>query len=443
MERNQNGGPSVSETARRGSEAGPREWGWVDATIWTEPMLAALENGVKGGRWYSLFDKVSRASTLGNAWSAVRANRGASGVDGVSVERFDANADKYLEELHGQLASGAFRPLPVRRAWIPKAGGGSRPLGIPAVKDRVAQAALKLVLEPIFEKEFLPGSYGFRPGRGAKDALREVDRSLKEGFTHVVDADLKSYFDSIPHDRLMGLLSERVSDGRVLGLVRAFIEAKVLDGLEGWTPAAGTPQGGVISPLLANVYLHPLDLLMAREGFRVVRYADDFVIMCENAAEADRALGMVQEWVAANGLALHPEKTRVGDCMVEGQGFEFLGYRFECGRRMVRKKSRMALRDKIRLKTGRTRGDSLETIVKDLNRTLKGWYAYFKHAHRSNLLQADQFVRRRVRSILRKQEKRPGMGKCLEDHMRWPIAFFRGEGLFTMVEARDLECQPR
>src|SRR5260221_10751368 len=201
----------LNEVQTTGSD---RDWSWVEASVWTERMVSALENGVKGGRWYSLIDKVYAPATLAAAWARVQANRGAAGVDGVSVERFAARSEAYLAELSAELRSGAYRPQPVKRVEIPKGDGRTRPLGIPAVKDRIAQAAVKLVIEPIFEVRFRSTSYGFRPGRGCHDALREVDQLLKAGFTHVVDADLEGYFDSIPHERLMGRVEERISDGR-------------------------------------------------------------------------------------------------------------------------------------------------------------------------------------------------------------------------------------
>ena len=295
-------------------------------------------------------------------------------------ERFAAQAERYLRELQDDLKDGSYRPNPVKRVEIPKGDGRTRPLGIPTVKDRIVQTALKLVIEPIFEVQFRPGSYGFRPGRSCKDALREVDRLLKEGYTHVVDADLKGYFDSIPHDRLMALVAGSISDGRVLSLIEGFLQQDIMTDMARWQPTTGTPQGAVISPLLANLYLHPLDLLMEQSGWRMVRYADDFVILCRTEAEARAALRQVEAWVAANGLTLHPDKTRVGDSRQPGQGFEFLGYRFEAGRRLVRKKSLKALKDKVRARTIRSRGDSLERIIGDLNPMLRGWFGYFKHA---------------------------------------------------------------
>ena len=431
--------------AKRGAEA--HDWTWVEATVWTERMVSALDNGVKacpragrspdpgGGRWYSLMDKVYAPATLAVAWDRVRANRGAAGVDGVSIERFAARSGAYLAELATDLREGSYRPQPVRRVDIPKGDGRTRPLGIPAVKDRIVQTAVKLVIEPIFEAAFLPASYGFRPGRGCHDALGEVDRLVKEGFTWVVDADLASYFDSIPHERLMERVGERISDGRVLGLISNWLGQDILRGMERWTPTAGTPQGAVISPLLANIYLHPLDEHMAAHGHRMVRYADDFVVLCASHEAAEAVLAEIRAWVAENGLSLHPDKTHVGDCRQPGQGFDFLGYRFEAGRRRVRKKSLTHLKDRIRQKTGRSRGQSLARIVEDLNPILRGWFGYFKHAHPHTFTSLDGFIRRRLRALLRMQMRRPGFGRCRADHQRWPNAFFAQFGLFALHTA--------
>lgn len=434
---------TVPARATQDAPTRPRDWRWVEATIWTERMLAALENGVKGGKWFSLIDKVYRPATLQAAWRKVAANAGAAGVDRQSVEQFAARAEVYLGELEAALKAGSYEPLAVLRVEIPKGPGKVRPLGIPAVKDRIVQTAVKLVLEPIFEREFLDTSYGFRPGRGCKDALREVDRLLKAGYTQVVDADLASYFDTIPHARLMARVGERVSDGRLLRLIEAFLHQDIVKGVQRWTPTGGTPQGAVISPLLANLYLHPLDGVMRERGYQMVRYADDFVVLCQTAEEARAGLAEVQAWVQANGLTLNPDKTHVGDCREQGQGFDFLGYRFEAGQRWVRRKSLAAIRDRIRAKTGRTRGDSLACIIAELNPMLQGWYGYFRHAHPWTFSGMDGFVRRRLRSLRRKQQKRPGTGRTLADHHRWPNAFFAELGLFTMTEAHALASRSR
>ncbi|MDO9139617.1 MAG: reverse transcriptase domain-containing protein, partial [Methylococcales bacterium] len=235
---------SVLETTKQETET-HASWVWVEASVWTAPMLAALVNGVKGGKWYSLMDKVYALATLTAAWQQVRKNKGSHGVDGMSIERFAAKEGQYLLELQQALKEGSYQPLPVKRVRIPKAGGGERPLGIPAVKDRVVQTALKRVIEPIFENEFVNHSYGFRPLRGCKLALREVDGHMKAGQTWVVDADLKSYFDTIPHAQLMAEVEKLISDGKVLKLIESYLEQDIMDGLKRWTPVAGTPQGAV------------------------------------------------------------------------------------------------------------------------------------------------------------------------------------------------------
>jgi RNA-directed DNA polymerase len=431
--------------AKQGAEmpTASRNWAWVEASVWTERMLSALENGVKGGKWYSLIDKVYAPATLELAWTKVRANKGAAGVDGQSVDRFAAKADVYLSELSTALREGNYRPQAVRRVEIPKGDGRTRPLGIPTVKDRIVQQAVRLVIEPIFENGFCDGSYGFRPERGCHYALREVDRLLKQGYTHVVDADLKGYFDTIPHGKLMARVEERISDGRVLDLIQDWLKADILQGLERWTPVEGSPQGAVISPLLANIYLDPLDRLMAEHGYPMVRYADDFVILTRNHAEAEAALALVKGWVASNGLTLHPEKTRIANCRKKGNGFEFLGYRFERGRRHVRKKSLDKLKETIREKTPRTRGQSLEFVIADLNRTPKGWFGYFKHAHPRIFLELDKTIRRRLRAMLRKQSRRSGFGTAQADHQRWPNACFADAGLFALHAAWQTARQSR
>ena len=224
-----------ADEATQGGEAA-RDFSWAEASVWTKRMLSALVNGVKGGKWYALMDKVFAPETLAAAWTKVRANKGAAGVDGQSIERFEARADLYLAELSTALREGSYRPQAVKRVDIPKGDGRTRPLGIPTVKDRIVQQAVRLVIEPIFEAGFRDESYGFRPGRGCHDALREVDRLIKEGYAYVVDADLAGYFDSIPHDRLMARVEAKVSDGRVLDLIRGWLKADILKGLEQWTP---------------------------------------------------------------------------------------------------------------------------------------------------------------------------------------------------------------
>jgi RNA-directed DNA polymerase len=302
----------------------------------------------------------------------------------------------------------------------------------------VVQTALVNAIEPIFERDFAEHSYGFRPGRSCKHALRRVDGLLKTGYHYLVDADLKSYFDTIPHDPLMDLLRTKVADGSVLSLIEAFLKAGIMDGLSTWTPEEGAPQGAVLSPLLSNIYLDPLDHLMADSGIEMVRYADDFVILCRTAEQAERALEMVREWTEAHGLKLHPTKTKIVD--VRSEGFEFLGYRFADGKRTPRPKSMKKLKDTIRGKTLRTSGKSLSCIIAELNPILRGWFAYFQHSHVWTFGSLDGWIRMRLRSILRKRCNLRGRGRG-RDHQRWPNVFFAKHGLFSLKDAHALACQ--
>jgi RNA-directed DNA polymerase len=402
-------------------------------------MLTALEEGVKGGRWHTLIDKVSFGHNLEASYAQIASNKGASGVDHVTVEAFGARLDDELLKLAQELRTGTYRPQAVRRTYIPKPGTHeTRPLGIPTVRDRVVQAAVVHVIEPIFEQDFAEQSYGFRPGRGCKDALRRVDQLLKAGYTYVVDADLKSYFDTIPHDRLMKRLQRKIADSRLLGLIESFLKAGILDGMSEWTPESGAPQGAVLSPLLSNVYLNPLDHLMSDAGFEMVRYADDFVILCRTSAEAARALELVGNWTAENGLTLHPTKTKIVEARTEG--FDFLGYRFVNGRRYVRRKSLDKFKDSIRRKTRRTRGGDVRTIIASVNPTLRGWFEYFKQSYRTTFRILDGWVRMRLRSILRRRKGKRGRGRG-SDHKKWPNAFFAEQGLFSLVNAHALAVQ--
>jgi RNA-directed DNA polymerase len=414
-------------------------WTWVEPTVWTERMLAALEIGVKGGVWFSLVDKVYAPRVLEAAWRRVRKNRGSGGVDRVTVDGFAWNLEDRLSKLSRHLKEGTYVPLPIWRTWIPKPDKGKRPLGIPAVCDRVVQTALRYVLEPIFERMFCEHSYGFRPSRGAKDALRRVDQFLKRGYRYVIDVDLKSYFDTIPHGRLMELVEERIADGRILALLRAYLKQGILEGMRSWTPTRGTPQGAVISPLLANIYLHSLDRLMEEAGFEMTRYADDFIVQCRTAEEAQRAMEMIRQWVDEAGLTLHPEKTRVVD-MTKPGGFDFLGYHFERGKKYPRKSSLKKFKDTIRRKTKRNNGRRLEDIIESVNRTSRGWYEYFKHSDKHTFERLDPWIRMRLRSILRKRKGDRGRGRG-QDHHRWPNAYFAGYGLFAMLEAHASACQ--
>ena len=425
----------------RATQAGENQtrWEWTEPSVWTERMLAALENGVKGGKWFSLIDKVYTPENLKSAYGRVWRNQGAAGVDHQTLEMYEQNWETNLENLEHELRKGNYQPLSVRRTWIEKPGSKEkRPLGIPVVRDRVVQTALRNVLEPIYERDFAEHSYGFRPGRGCKDALRRVDALLKAGHTWIVDADLKSYFDTIPHEQLMMRIREKVSDGRILELIESFLTQGVMDGLMTWTPEEGSPQGAVISPLLSNIYLDPLDQQMATRKYEMTRYADDFVLQCRSEEEAQRALKEVREWVEQAGLKLHPEKTRIVNAQ-EGS-FDFLGYRFERGKKTPRPKSLSKFKETIAVKTKRNNGHCLPYIIYNVNKTLKGWFGYFKHSHKYTFSNLDGWLRMRLRSILRRRQKKRGRGRG-SDHKRWPNAYFAKHGLFNLKEAHVKACQ--
>lgn len=406
---------------------------WANRAVWNDRMLDALHHGVRGGKWHTLIDKVYSSFNLSVASQSVLAKEGAAGVDHQTVRQFQDRRLQELTRLEEELRTGKYQPRAVKRVWIPKPGSTEkRPLGIPSVRDRVVQTALLHVLEPIFDSTFAEHSYGFRPGRGCHHALERIEALLKEGYVHVVDADLKSYFDTIPKDRLMSRVRERVSDSSVLGLVAKFLAQGVMDGLSLWTPDTGTPQGAVISPLLANIYLNPLDHLLAEAGIAMVRYADDFVILCRSRAEADQALGKVKHWVEENGLTLHPSKTKIVDARTDG--FDFLGYTFRGELRLPRKKSLAKCKEAVRAKTRRTNGHSLASIVRSLNATLHGWFGFFRHCQWTVFTTMDSWIRGRLRSILRKRAGRRGRGRGA-DHQRWPNSYFADHGLYSLHQA--------
>lgn len=433
----------VPKEATPTGEADP--YGWVERAVWTERMLGCLQRGgPDGGKWYSLHDKVFATKTLEAGFARVLANHGAPGVDGVRVEDFGKRLAAEIQRLQAAWKAGTYRPDAVKRVWIPKPGSAEqRPLGIPTVRDRVVQAALRLVLEPIFERDFHDHSYGFRPGRSAQQAAGAVLGHLKAGRLVVVDADLKGYFDSIPHARLLEAVRRRVTDGRVLDLIGLFLKAGVMEEQRMVTPEAGTPQGGVISPLLANIYLDALDQRMAKAGREMVRYADDFVILCRTTEEATQALAEVREWTVEAGLTLHPTKTRIIDLGTPGAWFDFLGYRFKRHDlpdgtlrilRLIRDKSLARARDAIRTATPRNAGDALEVIILRLNRWARGWFGYFRSVHRSIHHGLDGMTRRRLRSILscRRGRERWGRGDA---HFIWPKSYFDRLELFSLEQA--------
>ena len=429
---------AVSGKTKQAGEA-QDQWSWAEATVWTERMLTALEKGVKGGKWFSLIDKVHARRNLDAAFRKVKSNRGGAGVDHVTIQMFEARLDANLSRLSDDIRSERYRPQRIKRVEIPKSGTKeTRPLGIPTVRDRVVQTALRNVLEPIFERDFAEQSYGFRPQRGCKDALRRVDELLKRGYVYVVDADLQGYFDSIPKQPLLERVNQKVTDGRVLELLRLFLNQEILSGTKAWTPEAGTPQGAVISPLLSNIYLDPLDHRMEKAGWKMVRYADDFVVMCHTKEEAEAALAEVREWTAQAGLTLHPVKTHIAHAVNEG--FEFLGYRFANNELWPRDKSLRSLKEAIRTKTKRNNPKSLEMTIVRVNRILRGWFEYFKHCKWYIFERLDRWIRMRLRAILWKRKGKGGFPKGMPN-VKWPNAFFAKRGLFFLLEAHTEACQ--
>jgi RNA-directed DNA polymerase len=407
-------------------------WWWVEHSVWTERMLTRLEASEPTTVWFGLWDKVLSARNLQAAFWAVWRNKGAPGVDGQTVKQFDEHAESELARLREELHTKRYRRQAARRVWIPKPGTTEkRPLGIPAVRDRTVEAATRNVLEPIFERDFAEHSYGFRPGRGCREAVGRVEELLSQGHVWCVDADLKSYFDTIPHKRLMALVKQRIVDGSVLALLEQCLKAGVLEELKGWQPTeCGTPQGAVISPLLANLYLNPLDHEVAERGWAMVRYADDFVVLCHTKEEAERVLAFLRDWTARAGLSLHPTKTRTVNA--DSEGFDFLGWHFRGGKKWPRKKSLQKLQEKMRPLTRRTHGRSLSEIIAKANPILRGWYGYFRQSHRTGLSGPDGWLRRRLRALLRKREKRPGYGLSEADSRRWPNRWFAARGLFSL-----------
>lgn len=418
----------------------PKKYG-AEPLIWSQGMLEALEKGVKGNKWFSLIDKVYTERTLELAWEKVRRNAGACGIDGITISTFAKDIQSRLLAVNEHLKKGTYQPKPVKRVMIPKPGSTEkRPLGIPTVRDRVVQTALKMVIEPIFEKEFAPQSYGSRAGHGCKDALRQVDKLLKSGYTHVIDADLKSYFDTIPHERLMELVKEKIADGRILALIEQYLKQGIIEGDKEWEAGKeGSPQGAVISPLLANLYLNPLDWLMANAGYEMVRYVDDFVVLCKSPEAAQQALETIRNWCQEAELILHPEKTKVVDMNTKQATLDFLGYtiyRSKRGKikRRARLKSEKKLRAILKPLTKRSNGISLEITIARINPILKGWYGYFKHSSREYLKDRDGWVRKRLREILRRRQGKRGRAHGSENY-QWPNHYFKKLRLFSLEEA--------
>lgn len=352
-------------------------------------------------KWYSLMDKVWALPNMEEAFKEVKRNRGTSGIDGVTIKDFEFGLKDNVQILQRELREKRYKPRPVKRVYIPKADGSKRPLGIPTIRDRVVQAAVRRIVEPIFEAKFLDCSFGFRPNRSAHMALENIRKDLLDGYVYVIDADLKSYFDTIPQDKLLSLVREEIVDGSLIQLLQSFLKAGVMEGGTFYLNEKGTPQGGVISPLLANIYLHPLDELMTERGHRITRYADDFVICCRSRKGAERVLKSVTRFLEETlGLEVHPEKTRIVNNLE--QPFIFLGYEFKQAYWIKpSEKSIEKFKSRVKEITKRNQTVNLERLIKDkLNPYLRGWGNYFGHGHSKKLFSNfDGWIRRRLRSI--------------------------------------------
>lgn len=376
-------------------------------------------------KFYSLYDKVYAPMNLADAWLKVRKNKGAGGIDRETIQQFEQNLDRNLQELCRLLKEKRYSPNSVRRVYIPKGDGKQRPLGIPTVRDRIVQQAVLNIIEPIFESKFCDCSYGFRPGRSAHQAVEKIKQYYEMGYQWVVDADIQAYFDNINHDILMNLVKEEIVDGSVLKLIRAWLTAGVMDGMKLTKTVTGTPQGGVISPLLANIYLNYFDKIMTGRGYKLVRYADDFVILCKLERKAMRALEVTKKIVENElKLTIHPEKTRV---VSFEQNFEFLGFKFYWKFTRPREKSLKNFKDKVRNATRRQQGNNLQFVISKLNPIVRGWGNYYKKSNVKTLFRdLDKWIRMRLRAFTEKKKA------VYHQNCRIPNKWLEKQGLVSL-----------
>ena len=406
---------------------------------WTPVMVDAIPKLESEGRkWFQLHDKVADAKTLEMAWKRIdkrttgSARERGAGPDGATVGSFALNSGTELSRLSEELKKGAYKPAPARRHYIPKPGkSGKRPLGLPNIADKVVQEAMRGIIEPIWELRFSNTSHGFRPGRSTDSACLMMEEAILSGRTWIVDADIKGCFDNIPHETIINLVAERVSDGKILKLLRDMLEAGVMEEMKVRHSAAGTPQGGIISPLLCNIVLHEFDAAMRAAQISSVRYADDFALLCRSREEAEQALKTATEALGKLGLQINEEKTRIVHI---DEGFDFLGWRYKGRMRWPRQSSVNSLKSKIRMKTKRVRPGSISTIAGELEPLQRGWFNYFRNGNSAAIFkEIDGWLRRRLRTIIHVRARGKTGISSLLDNMRSTIQFFNDSGLFNFT----------
>jgi len=411
--------------------------------MWTEAMKTAIGQLRQAGRkWFSMYDKVIAPANLEAAWDRInhrtqgKKRRQGAGVDGITVAKFADQAGENVRTLGEQLSTGRYIPSPVRRHYIPKPGSKKlRPLGLPTVRDRVVQEACRNMIEPIFEAEFKDSSHGFRPGKSVDTACVQVEQHLSTGKVWVVDLDIEKCYDSIPHEPLIDRVARRISDGKVLDLIRSFLKSGVMEEMNIRHETTGTPQGGIVSPVLANIFLHDLDVALEQQGTAWVRYADDVMALCQSQEEAEQVLELIRKILDGLGLKLSPEKTRIVHL---DEGFEFLGWHYQGTKRWPRSKSVEKVRRRLRAMTRRNRPGSLTFICEELVPVQRGWFNFFRNGNsQSAFTTLDKWLRRRLRSLLRRRHKYRGISRGGKDHQRWTNSYFVRHGFFSLTDHLD------